>query len=250
MAYKLQAGTYDFTDLIEEMPDFGHEWRIAEETAPRRHGSIVTEEPVVDRRTITARGTYMASTYALARAEMATMAVALATQPLTLTVDSDGRYITAYTASFRPEWVEGSATTSFRFDPEFKCSDPFFYASAADSSSQVVTYSPTSWAVSNGGDVLVFPTITITADQGGSISNFTLTNSTTGKSFTFTPTVSNTKSLVVNCANGTVQNDGADARNGLSGTLFIWLPTGSNTLQLSGANATVTVAFRKRYYTP
>lgn len=244
--------TYDFTDLIE---DDGLECSVSVplEKAPRRHGAVVTEEPTLEAGRVTLRGRFLTSTEALAAAEVRTMLKTLnlgssSTARKNLTWRT-GRLLGCYCRNFRWKNLPGTVYTGFEFEVEFISDDPFWYDSSATSASQVITYSPTSWAHTNSGDVLVYPVVTIAADQGSDASNFTFLNVTTNKSFTYAGTVTSGNSLVVDCSALTCKNNGASDLANFSG-VFTWLAPGANTLRLTGALATVTVEYTARYYAP
>lgn len=250
MAILFQFGTTDFTANVERVEDSIPQ-RVSTESVPRRHGAVVTETPVLDVRRFAFTLSYFGTTRALARTQLDTWLVAFASFALAgrdkLYLDSD-RYIWAYYEDAGPvEWIDGNAMQAFRMSVSFVSAEPFFEDGTATSVDQVCSYNPTAWSHTNSGTVLVYPTITILANQGTDVVAPALTNSTTGKTSTYAGTVSSGNSLVIDCANFTVANNGTSDFANFSGT-FLWLNAGSNSMSYAGANAcTVRIAYNPRY---
>jgi hypothetical protein len=103
-------------------------------------------------------------------------------------------------------------------------------------------------SISNGGDSLVKPVITIDADQGVDIPTLTITNTTDGSiSFEYTDSsFLSGSSLEIDCDAGTVKRDGGDTVENFTGN-FLRLLTGSNSIDYEGAACTLTFTFRKKY---
>lgn len=101
--------------------------------------------------------------------------------------------------------------------------------------------------ITNGGNFATFPVITITGEG----ENPTVTNVTTGQSFTINETLASGDELVIDCENGTVTLNGADALGSLdSSSQFIALAAGANTIQVtddSPASLDIDVEFEYRY---
>ena len=102
--------------------------------------------------------------------------------------------------------------------------------------------------ITNSGDFLVKPVITIDADQSVDIPEFTIINTTDGSmSFTYTDaSFESGDSVVIDCAAGTVKRNGGDTKENFSGN-FVRLLTGSNSIDYEGAACTLTFTFRKVY---
>ena len=101
--------------------------------------------------------------------------------------------------------------------------------------------------VTNGGNFGTFPVITIT----GAGENPTIFNVTTNQSITINTTLVEGDELVIDCENGTVTLNGADALAYLStDSQFIQLAAGANTIQVtddSDASLDLDVQFEYRY---
>ena len=101
--------------------------------------------------------------------------------------------------------------------------------------------------ITNGGNFGTFPVITIT----GAGENPTIYSVTTGQSLTINVTLAAGDELVIDCENGTVTLNGADALAYLStDSQFIQLAAGANTIQVtddSGASLDLDVVFEYRY---
>ena len=102
--------------------------------------------------------------------------------------------------------------------------------------------------VTNGGNFVTFPVITIT----GAGENPTIENVTTGESLTLSGlTIVSGDTVVIDCKNGTVTVNGADGLSYLtSDSVFISLASGNNTIQVSddsSATLALDVEFEYRY---
>jgi len=101
--------------------------------------------------------------------------------------------------------------------------------------------------ITNGGNFATFPVITITGEG----ENPTITNVTTGQSLTINTTVAAGDEIIIDCENGTVTLNGADALTLLdSSSQFISLDAGDNYIQVtddSPASLDIDVEFEYRY---
>jgi len=251
---------YDTLDLQDEanglavsafvLPD---RTRVPSEVAPRRHGVVRTEEPTLTERVLAFSGTIKQATAALLRTKLDDVLKTMNGTEKQFYLYDTTRYIVCTKTEFRSRFRPGPAMTVLDYDCELFASDPFWIAATGTTDTQTASNWPTSalsWTHTNSGSALVFPTYTVTANVAGAVAGpITLTNSTTGKSWTFSATIASGKSMVFNTANFTVTNDGADAINSMTG-VPVWLTSGSNSLSFSGGNATFKIAYNARYYGP
>lgn len=247
--------TYQLNDLASGLTvaraRFPEESRIPFEEPPRRHGAFVTEEPTLRPRYISLEGQCKKSTAALSRAELRSLTKVLNGTNKRLFFWDDA-YVNAYKSRIEADYPAGAGWLVFRFTIDILCADPFFYDPTVQSVVQAVTGWPTSsttWSISNGGDYLVYPSLTIANNTGASVSSITLTNNTVGKAWTYVGTLLNGQSLVVNHANLTVLNNGVADPNNWSG-VFWWLAVGTNSITMSSANGSVTATFQHRFFAP
>lgn len=249
MAFSLTWNTtgYDFTEEVEQL-DWDDPTNIPTELVPRRHGALVTEQPVLGPRMIHLYGAIVKATAALAETQLNTLVVQMNSGRGQLSFNGS-RYINCYKQDMNFTPSEGGGLAVIRYRIDFFCDDPFWYAATATSSDQAVTYNPTSWAHSNGGDALVYPVVSVIAGGSPVSGGVTITNSTTGKSFTYSATISAGQTLAVDCGNFTVLNNGVSDLASWSGT-FIWLQSGSNSMLYAGSNCTVRIAYTQRFYGP
>lgn len=252
-----RLGTVTFADeangvTVEdhEMPD---RTRIAYETAPRRHGAIVTEEPVLEQRVFTFRGRTKKASEAALRTWIDDTLKAINIADINFYLYDTTRFIVCSKQDFNWSLVPGTAGVSLEYECELFAKDPFWYRDTLTTDTQTASNWPTSaltWTHTNPGSVLMYPIYTITNNIGsGSISGFTLTNTTTGKSWTFSGSVANGKAYVFDTALFTSKNDGTSDLNSLTG-VPVWVVSGANSMSFSGANATVKVEYRPRFFGP
>ena len=252
MAFALDWDTtgYDFSDEVEQF-DWNDQTYIASETIPRRHGALVTEEPVIGPRRFSLTGMIVQATAALCESRYSTLAkqMNISGQPKRLRCNS-ARYISCYKKDLNPRPVEGVGLVAMRYVIDFFAADPFWYSTSATSVDQVASYGVTAWTHTNSGDAMVWTTITILADQGGAVTApFSLANSTTGQTFTYNGTIASGQSLVINCANFSVANNGTSDLTNSSGSL-IQLDSGGNSMVFTGVAATVRIAYTQRFFGP
>jgi phage-related protein len=249
MAYSLTWDTtgYDFSEEIEKIT-WTDSTQIATELVPRRHGAIVTEEPVMSPRGLFLYGMIVQATAALAETRLNLLVKQMNSGAKQLRFDSN-RYITCYKKDLNFEYVEGSGMTAVKYAIEFFAADPFWYKVSASTADQLADTNPEAWTHTYDGDAMVWPTITILADQGGSVVTFSLTNSTTSQTFSYAGTIASGQSLVINCANFTVANNGTSDLTNSSGS-FIQLNSGANSFSYSGTTCTIRIAYTQRFFGP
>lgn len=251
MAYSLtwDATGYDFSDEVETI-EWNDSSRIPLEIVPRRHGAIVTEDVVLEPRTLWLKGAINSSTVALAESRLNTLKKQMNAGAKQLRFDST-RQITAYKSSGDYNFQEGTGLRGVDYNLMFLAVDPFWYDITQRSVDQAITYSPFVWAHSNTGDAFVYPTISIIADGGGTVSNISINNLTIGKSITFTGTVASGKTLAIDMANFTALNDGVNVLNNMSGSWF-HLASGSNIMAIyyTGSAHTVRMVYYPRWFGP
>lgn len=250
MTYALTWDTtgYDFSEEVEKF-EYDDGSQISTEIVARRHGALVTEEVTMSPKNLMLTGVIVQATAALAEARLSLLEKQMNAGRKQLRFNS-ARYISLYKKSLTAQPVDGTALTAWRYAIAFFADDPFWYSTSPTSTDQIADYNPEVWSHTNSGDALVFPVISIIADQGGNVAGgITLTNSTTGLSFTFAATILSTKSLVIDCANHTVQNNGVtDYAN--SGGSWHHLEPGANSFSYAGAAATVRLAYTQRFFAP
>lgn len=245
MAFAASFSTYTFTDDLEDF-DFNDDTDIPTEKVPRRHGVFVNEEPTRSQKIVHVTGSFFKATAALATTELDTILRVLNSGKQQLKFNS-GRYANAYKQRFSYRFLETGDFTAVRYDIEFLLADPFWYDTAAVSTT--ITSGYAGWTHNNGGDEIVYPVIQVTAAGGGSFSAATLTNSTIGKSWTYAGTVAAGAVLEVDSSEFTVENpNGTSDQANWTGT-FIWLVAGNNSLALTytgTAPASVNIAYSNR----
>jgi phage-related protein len=127
----------------------------------------------------------------------------------------------------------------------FVCVNPFYYAATA--TAPVLTTGGGTFTV--GGSAPALGAFTLNVSAIGSGGSITVTNSTTGKAFTITPTA--TGNIIIDCDAETVTRAGVDVTAEFSG-LFFALSVGSNTIAITTAGgATLSAAslsYRNRWY--
>lgn len=98
--------------------------------------------------------------------------------------------------------------------------------------------------VSNDGDIESFPTFEVT--PSATVTNPTITNSTTGKSLAMTAqSIAAGQTLIVDMFNQTITKDGVNAIGSITTESEFWsLATGNNTISITHASGTATWTMR------
>lgn len=157
----------------------------------------------------------------------------------------DDRYLKGYLTKETTKYKASLCYLEFTFDVIFPVS--FYNHIARLRESETISSSPTSFNFSYTGGAFSKPKITFAADQGGDISSCVLQNLTTGESISFSGTVSSTNSLVVDCDEQTVLNNGVDSISYFTGD-FLQLIPGTNYLKFTGSKCTIKIDYFKRWF--
>lgn len=121
------------------------------------------------------------------------------------------------------------------FDLKYSCPEPFFRDINKTRSANDISTSPASFTVTNSGNVLARPVITISA-TGGSITSLTLENLTSGQKLSYSGTISTGTALVIDTVNLTVENDGTGDLANFTGDTDMHLDPGDNEFKFTGTN--------------
>ncbi|NOS67919.1 MAG: hypothetical protein HOO67_06200 [Candidatus Peribacteraceae bacterium] len=242
---QLRFGTANLDDLVEEWSE-EYDRRDNVVLLPRLDGAKIDVGKFGARR-IKVRGQLVGATLAATQTSWDAIVKELNNGKQYLTIYNDRR-IEAQRDSLSYRYRAGTPLTVVLFSVGFVAAAPFWESTSLTTTPQVISSSPTTFGVTNGGSAYARPKITLTADQGNTITSVTFENTTNGKKWTWSGTVATSKALVVDTDVGTVKNDGVDALATFNGDLvqFI-LDAGSNSLKYTGQNCTISVEHRDRY---
>lgn len=231
----------DLTESVVDIQDSAP-MRLNAQEGPKRHGVILSEVPVMDARRISIRGVVQEDTATILRDTLDNIQKVLHRPGKKLRIYDD-RYYTAYLADFAYALIPGSAGRSIAYTASFICPDPFCYNDdpgtdgprTIDTNDAIIDitnglYGET-FVADNEGSAYTYPVYTFVAT--GSVNRIVITNNTTGKSFTYTGTIAAGKTLIVDCPQFKVTNDGVEDLNNWSGS-FVWLDPGENSISISG----------------
>jgi len=252
----VKFGSVDITDeavsWTESCPR-----RLNPITTPREDGAKISEEPTFEPRTVRIALEVHGSSADDARTNFDAIVQSFPLGRSTL-YKHDDRYLNAYWAGIdSEEFVEGSAGLVFRATITFFCDDPFYYSTSASSSSDAGLVATNTFTINNTGGSRVWPTWTFTP-AGGTMTSFTIRNNTLSpqRTFDYQGSVSAGNALVADAEDKTVANNGTSDLNnwktsGGTGSDFLWLEPGVNTLEivtLTGPTSiTVASAYTKRW---
>lgn len=238
-------GSLDLSEEIETWMENGSS-RVNAQTVPRRHGLYIADATVLEGRLIRASGSIVKDSVDAAETRMNAIANGLNQGIQTLYRHSD-RFYLAQKRGWEPKLREGAAGLVWDFLVEWICADPFLYKASLDSVTGVTSGGALTLSPNNSGTAFVYPRFTVTASAGAPITTITLTNTTTGKSWTYAGTIATGNSLIVNPIDLTVKNNGTNDLTNFTGIHF-WLNSGANTITYSGSDGTVLIEWRARWY--
>lgn len=144
-------------------------------------------------------------------------------------------------------WTDNriAATRRIEFDFDFEVPDPFDQAINRTRFVQAISGSPTAFSVTPAGNVFTKPKLIFIA-SAGNITSLTLENLTSGERVSYTGTVLNGDTLVIDCFNETVVNDGTDDIGNHVNDFPALLPM-LNKLRYTGSNCTIKIDYFNRY---
>jgi hypothetical protein len=169
---------------------------------------------------------------------------------LSLSGDSVSRYLDVIFAGITETFLRENEHLDQRhrnYNIKFRVENPFWQDSSETTDDNVLAGNDTV-SISNGGDYMVKPLITIDADQSVDIPTVTITNTTDGSMlFTYNdPNFVSGNSVEIDCSEGTVERNGGDSSDYFAGN-FLRLLAGTNSIDYEGAACTLTFTFRKIY---
>jgi hypothetical protein len=248
-------GTLDLSDAIDEYSE-AVDTRLNSMQVPKRHGVLISEVPVLNGRVIRCKGRIQAVDYTVLRGTMDTIGRLLNSGRQKLRIVDD-RYIWAYKQSFAYAFVPGAALCAADFSIDFLCDDPFWYEEETTTETFVLADTDTPVGggnylkeinLTNGGEVFVYINVQVDADQGYDVDKVLVRNkSQEDRTFQYTGTILQGKSLVVDSNQFTSKNDGVDDLTNWAG-YWIALDKCTATFELEGKPATYTFSWQQRYF--
>lgn len=237
-------GSYDF--IAQGVPrrslSVSPGWRLNPVTVPLAQGVIVPGSPRRNGTPLNITGVIHASTAVLFRTAVDTLVQALNAGSSQLKIWDD-RYMDVVASGFRIEHLDGYGMTAAEFIIDLFAPDGVQVSTTLDTSSSTTNATPT---VTNGGNVVVYPLITVTA-PGGGLTAFTAANSTTGETFSWSGSILVGDELVIDMDGMTMTEAGVSDYSGYESPSRWWgLDVGANSLNLTSTPTGATVTVEKR----
>jgi phage-related protein len=238
----LCEGSLAFIDLASstnpyaESYDFSRKYRNSKFVVARRSGILV---PSVDygEKTLTIKGKVAGTTQATARTNWDSFLQYINDGEKDIYLYDD-RFVKGYLVNESHNYI--AALRIIDFNLQFLIQSPFNYYNQKLRTSQVISSSPTTFAVTNNGNVFSKPVLNFTAGSVP-ISSLLFQNITTGETLTFSGTVAAYTTLVIDCELFTVMNNSVDSIANFNGD-FMKLNPGANNMKFTGTTlATVKV---------
>jgi len=227
-------------------------WKIRSIARARAYasGGRDTGDGFLDSRVITIEGALRAdSLAALETAERLLKVAIIKAGKLRVSDDTVRRYITVKGAMIAESYLG-----DYRFEKPmtitYLAEFPFWEDDTESPSTVTIGATPTDFTVDNSGsDFLVYPVITITANQAVPVPSVTLKNlSDGGMALIYNdPFFVVGDVVIIDSRAGTVRRNNNNTINYLTTPRFLRLQAGVNNIRYEGANCTIKFAWRKVY---
>ena len=229
--------------------------RAVAEVFPRRDGGIIQSATFMSPRTVAVTGIASKDTEALLDTHMDDLAERLVNLGLNkLYKDAaDSRYLNAIMQKYEEgESATGMAPTRERtFRIDFLAHDPYWYAASESSDSNwVPAASPETKTLTNSGGTGTPPRFEIENTSGADLTGtLILKHMTLGSEISWTGTISNGSTLIIDCGEYTIMQGGTNKMFGFdSGSEFFDLIMGTNDIRYTGdLNVSIDSYWRHRW---
>lgn len=241
----LVEGSSVYTDLSSYIETWkpNKKYRMSRFIVARRPGVITPSSEHGDR-TISLTGKVYGSTSTVARTSFDAMLQAVNTGEKDLYLFDD-RFNRVYLESQDHEYI--AALRVMKFNLKFEEQSPFSFSLQKLRTQQTIASSPTTFTVTSNGTVYSKPVITFLTN-GSNITSCTLENLTTGQTWSFTGTVVNGNSLIVDFDLATVNNNVVDSVQYSVGDFPQFrVDPGANQFKYTGTTCVIKVDFYERF---
>lgn len=252
-AYYLGFGSYVFESTFYPADD-GLVWATASAKLPRAHGSRDLDQ-TLDRKRLLVRGGFIRGPFDRTneiRPRLDDLKAALAAAPQNLYFYDDRYWRDTRVDVFRnPYGPTGFCRIAAEIEIEFASSDPFQYSAALSNNTWGAPVNAETRIVTAGGNAFAQPVFRFTVGgSAGETIDWTLTNNTTGESFTLAGDVMAGDVIEVDTLLKTVLIGTVDYSSLFDG-LFPTLAVGENTLEITidaSAITQIVVEWRNRWW--
>lgn len=247
MAVQVKYGTYDFGVGVERY-DVRQRPRIRQVTIPRRDGPRLDIPPLAGTE-ITLAGKLFSSSQTTLRTLADEMKLAILKKKDKLTLFDD-RYVECVLSSFAESFLVGGGMLAMRYELAFLSELPFLQSVTLNNNTQsAVAASPTSFAITVGGNAPTRQIIRITNNSGGAIANnIKLENTSVGKAMVFTGTLAAGRTLQIDMQARQILNDNVEDMTNWQGEFWEMI-VGNNTLKYTGGvTVAIVTEWRDRWY--
>lgn len=238
----LCEGSSAFLDIstYAEKWDLSRKYNNSKFTIPRRDGVYIPEIHYGEK-TLSIKGKVWGTTATTARTAWDTFLQAMNDGEKDIFLHDD-RFVRGYLVSESHNYI--AALRVVEFTLQFVIPKPFTYYFQRTRLSQVIT-ATTAFSLTTTGSVYTKPKINFIAGVSD-ITSLQFQNLTTGEVFTFSGTVTAGQTLIVDCEECTVENNGTDAIAYFTGD-FAKLNPGVNALLFTGSNCTIKIDYYNRW---
>ncbi len=241
----LVEGYSIFTDLSGYLEDWkpGKKYRMAKFIVARRPGQII---PYCEHgeKTIAMNGKVYGSTATIARTSFDAMLQAIGTDEKDIYLYDD-RFSRVFLDSHDHDYI--AALRCMKFNLKFTMQNPFEYSTQRYRNLQTISASPTTFTVTSNGNVYTKPKISFVTN-GSNITSLTIENLTTGQTWSWSGTVVNGNTMIVDFDLVTVANNGVDAVQYSIGDFPQFrVNSGDNQFKFTGSNCKIYVDYYDRW---
>lgn len=239
----LVEGDLSILDLTQYVEDWklDKKIRMSKYKISRRAGQLITDTEH-DEKALSFSGKVSGTTVTTARTAYDSLLKYLNEGEKDLYLHDD-RFFRAYLTAENHEYI--AASRIIKFNMKFTSQNPFNYFLQKLRNKQTISSSPTTFTLTNNGSAFTKPIVKFVA-SGNDITTCTLENLTTGQAMSFTGTVLDTKTLIIDCDGVTVENDSVDEIQYFAGD-FLRLNSGGNEMKFTGSNCIIKIDYWERY---
>lgn len=229
----------------------GDAWRPSQNIVNRSyaHGGKNTADGFLEARSITIEGALLADSLNILETKLRALNKAIrAGGYLYVTDDTVSRYIIVSNGIVDSSY-QGDYRTEKPITINFLAEYPFWEDSVSTESSHVLSGDGEFTVDNSGSDEIIFPTITIEADQGADLPSIKMINKSDGSmAFEYNdPYFMQGDIVEIDCRQGTVKRNSNSTIEYFTVARFLRLQNLINTFGYEGSACTITFSFRRVY---
>lgn len=229
-----------------QIKGYGVDIRTKNEARAFTHGRVETGDGKVDQRAVEMEFLIVGTSISDHDSQLDLLQAALVRPDQILKIRADRYLNISRCDKIKHTFEAGFGQTRAKLSASLLAADPFWYSTTDTTVTQAVTTTPTTFSVTNSGNVDAAAIVTLTA--AASCTNINLVNTTDGsRQFQLQDTQLTTGQVaIINAVTGTVYRNTNNIINAFSGVFLKVLP-GVNSFTYTGGNCSLEVKFTPRW---